>query len=280
MSIMDSSFLSFNSLNSYIYKINLWPVLSLEKEHKLVDRFYYSGDLKSAKKLILFHLKSVIYLSKNYSGYGLSQADLIQEGNIGLMKAVRKFNPFFGVRLISFAIHWIRAEIHNYILKNWKIVKIATTKSHRKLFFNLRKIKKNIGWCSKNEVKFVSKKLNVSIKDVLEMESRMFSKDIMIDFPQKINNKFKTTFSLVDKYSDFANSLEIINWRKYITAKLKLALNLLDKRSKFIIVSRWLNNKKKVTLKKLADYYQVSAERIRQLEKTAMKKIKIVLQKK
>ncbi len=265
-----------NNLSSYIYKINSLPNLSLEMEHKLISRFYYCGDLDSAKKLIILNLRFVIYITKNYYGYGLSKDDLIQEGNIGLMKAINKFNPFFGVRLISFAIHWIKAEIYNYILKNWRIVKIATTKSQRKLFFNLRKIKKKIGWFNNKEIKFISNKLNVSIKDIIKMESRMFTKDIVIDFPIKYSNNNLNNI-LSDKYSNFSYYLEKLNWKKYILKKLNLALDLLDNRSKHIIISRWLNNKKKITLKKLANYYCISAERIRQLEKKALNKLKIIL---
>ncbi len=278
--IINSNLFNKNNLNSYIYMVNSLPVLSLEKEHKLITRFYYYGDLESIKELILLNLRFVIYITKNYSGYGLSRLDLIQEGNIGLMKSIKKFNPFFGVRLISFAIHWIKAEIHNYILKNWRIVKIATTKSQRKLFFNLRKIKKKMGWFNNKEIKFISSKLNVSKKDIIEMESRMFNKDIEIDFNINNFNKNKFLNILGDKNSNFANNIEIYNWKKYIFKKLKFSLNILDNRSKYIIISRWLNNKKKKTLKKLAEYYSVSAERIRQIEKNAMKKIKIFLKNK
>ncbi len=275
-----SDFKIFNlgSLNSYIYMVNSWPLLSLENEHKLVGRFYYCGDLTAVKKLIFFHLKFVVYIAKNYSGYGLPQADLIQEGNIGLMKAINKFNPFFGVRLISFAIYWIKAEIHEFILKNWKIVKIATTKSQRKLFFNLRKIKKQVGWFNNNEIKLISRKFNVSKRDVREMESRMFSKDISINFPEEYSHYCKYFFSFLKLNSyDFTYNLEKLNWNKYILKKLNNALNYLDKRSKHIIISRWLMNKKKYTLKKLASYYCVSTERIRQLEKNAMIKLRFML---
>ncbi len=280
--IINSKFFNKDNLDSYIYMVNSLPILSLKKEHKLITRFYYYGDLDSVKELVLLNLRFVIYISKSYSGYGLSQLDLIQEGNIGLMKSIKKFDPFFGVRLISFAIHWIKAEINNYILKNWKIVRIATTKSQRKLFFNLRRIKKKIGWFNNKEIKFISRKLNVSKKDIVEMESRMFNKDVEIDFyKNNLFNKNKMFLNILgDKNSNFASNIEMYNWKKYILKKLKIALNLLDNRSKYIIISRWLNNKKKKTLKKLAKYYSVSAERIRQIEKNAMKKIKIFLKKK
>ncbi len=280
--IVNSKLFNINNLDYYIYMVSSLPILSLKKEHKLITRFYYYNDLDSVKELVLLNLRFVIYISKNYSSYGLSQLDLIQEGNIGLMKSIKKFNPFFGVRLISFAIHWIKAEINNYILRNWKIVRIATTKSQRKLFFNLRKIKKKIGWFNNKEIRFISRKLNVSKKDIVEMESRMFNKDIEIDFyKNNFFNKNKVFLNVLgDKNSNFANNIEIYNWKKYILKKLKIALNLLDNRSKYIIISRWLNNKKKKTLKKLAKYYSVSAERIRQIEKNAMKKIKIFLKEK
>ncbi len=279
--IINSKLFNVDNLNSYMCMVGSLPILSLKKEHKLITRFYYCGDLDSVRKLILLNLRFVIYISRSYSGYGLSQLDLIQEGNIGLMKSIKKFNPFFGVRLISFAIHWIKAEINNYILKNWKIVRIATTKSQRKLFFNLRKIKKKMGWFNNKEIKFISRKLNVSKKDIIDMESRMFNKDIGIDFyKNNLFNKNKIFLNILgDKNSNFADNIEIYNWKKYILKKLKIALNLLDNRSKYIIISRWLNDKKK-TLKKLAKYYSVSAERIRQIEKNAMNKIKRFLKKK
>ncbi len=279
MKVNITNFKVFNlgRLSSYIYKVNSWPILSLEKEYQLTNRFYYYNDLDSAKELILYHLRFVIYIAKNYSGYGLPQADLIQEGNIGLMKAVKKFNPFYGVRIISFAIYWIKAKIHEYILKNWKIVKIATTKSQRKLFFNLRKIKKKTGWFNNQEINIIARKFSVSQKDVREMELRMFSKDLVID--KKIDYYYPNFFySIWDKCSDFANNFEKINWVKYNVKKLKQALNYLDSRSKHIIESRWLYNNQKTTLKKLALYYNISAERIRQLEKNAMKKLKLVLE--
>ncbi len=281
INIINSKLFNIDNLNSYMCMVSSLPILSLKKEHKLITRFYYCGDLESVKELVLLNLRFVIYISRSYSGYGLSQLDLIQEGNIGLMKSIKKFNPFFGVRLISFAIHWIKAEINNYILRNWKIVRIATTKSQRKLFFNLRKIKKKIGWFNNKEIKFISRKLNVSEKDIIDMESRMFSKDIGIDFYRSnLFNKNKIFLNILgDKSSNFADNIEIYNWKKYIFKKLKIALNLLDNRSKYIIISRWLNNKKK-TLKKLAKYYSVSAERIRQIEKSAMNKIRNFLKKK
>ncbi len=280
--ISNFNIFNFSKLNSYIYTVNFLPVLSFKEEYKLINDFYNYKNIYSAKKLVLFNLKFVINIAKKYTGYGLSISDLIQEGNIGLMKAIRKFNPIFKVRLISFAIHWIKAEIHEYILKNWRIVKIATTKSQRKLFFNLRKIKKKIGWFNNKEINNVSKKLSVSKKDVYEMEYRMFSKDVAINLPYNYklydNNKF-TYLNIWDRKSNFTNKLENLNWKKYALKKIKLAFIFLDNRSRHIIKSRWLQ-KKKVTLKKLANYYNISAERIRQLEKNAMKKLRSAVESK
>ncbi len=277
--ISNSKMFNLCGLNSYIFKVNSYPLLSLKKEHQLVGRFYYNGDIIAAKKLIFFHLRFVIYIARNYSGYGLPYADLIQEGNIGLLKAIKKFNPFFGVRIISFAIYWIKAEINEFILKNWKIVKIATTKSHRKLFFNLRKIKKQIGWFSNGEVRYIAKKFCVSKNDVREMESRMFSKDVVVNFPDEYAYYYKSflSFLKLNKIYDFTYILEKDNWNKYIFKKLKIALSFLDKRSRYIIISRWLINRKKFTLRKLAIRFSVSTERIRQLEKNALIKLKTIL---
>ncbi len=275
-----SNFNIFNlgSLDAYIYIVNSFPILSFDKEYDLLNKFYHLKDFRFAKKLIIFNLRFVVNIAKNYSGYGLSIADLIQEGNIGLIKAVNKFNPLFKIRLISFAIYWIKAEIHEFILKNWRIVKIATTKSQRKLFFNLRKIKNKIGWFNNKEIKNISRKLSVSKKDVYEMESRMFAKDINLNISKenKNNNRNFNSIEIWDKCSNFTNNLEYLNWKNYILKKLKLAFLYLDNRSKHIIKSRWLN-KKKITLKELADYYNISAERIRQLEKNAINKLRLFL---
>ncbi|QJC33125.1 RNA polymerase sigma factor RpoH [Enterobacteriaceae endosymbiont of Donacia clavipes] len=270
------------TLDSYIYTTNSYPMLTSKEEKELSEKLYYKGDLKSAKKLILSHLRFVIHVAKYYSGYGLQQADIIQEGNIGLMKAVRRFNPEIGVRLVSFAIHWIKAEIHEYVLRNWKIVKVATTKAQRKLFFNLRKAKQKLGWFNKDEIKIVAKELGVSIKDVCEMESRMSAQDISdnINLKDNFKNKnFNSHLFFKDHNSNFANIIEKDNWNKYISNKLYIAISKLDYRSRNIINLRWLNkNKKKITLRELADYYGISAERIRQLEKNAMKKLRFVIE--
>lgn len=266
------------NLDSYIRIANLWPMLSLEEEKSLTKRLRYSGDLDAAKTLILSHLRFVIHIARNYSGYGLLQADLIQEGNIGLMKAVRRFNPEIGVRLVSFAVHWIKSEIHEYVLRNWRIVKVATTKAQRKLFFNLRKNKKRLGWFNEDEIKIVAQELGVSNEDVREMESRMSAQDVIFSpFPEEDlkNGKNNTNMPyLQDKTSNFAHGLEKDDWDKYTTSKLSNALLRLDTRSRDIIHARWLDNNKKNTLQKIASNYGISAERVRQLEKNAMKKLK------
>jgi len=270
------------NLDAYIRIANLWPMLSIEEEQSLTKRLRYNSDLDAAKTLILSHLRFVIHISRNYSGYGLLQADLIQEGNIGLMKAVRRFNPEIGVRLVSFAVHWIKSEIHEYVLRNWRIVKVATTKSQRKLFFNLRKTKKRLGWFNEEEIKIVAKELGVSSGDVREMESRMSAQDITFNplpednFDGKINNSIQY---LQDKKSDFANGVEKDNWKEYAANKLSNALLKLDERSRNIIHARWLDQNKKNTLQNIANNYGISAERVRQLEKNAMKKLKIAIEK-
>ncbi|AYN24475.1 RNA polymerase sigma factor RpoH [Buchnera aphidicola] len=273
---------ALGNLDAYIRIANLWPMLSIEEEKSLTKRLRYNGDLDAAKTLILSHLRFVIHISRNYSGYGLLQADLIQEGNIGLMKAVRRFNPEIGVRLVSFAVHWIKSEIHEYVLRNWRIVKVATTKSQRKLFFNLRKNKKRLGWFNEEEIEIVARELGVSSEDVREMESRMSAQDITFNpFPEedlkdgKINGN---TLYLQDKKSNFAHGLEQDNWDKHTTSKLSNALLRLDERSRNIICARWLDKKKKNTLQTIANNYGISAERVRQLEKNAMKKLKIAIE--
>ena len=273
---------ALGNLDAYIRIANLWPMLSIEEEKLLTKRLRYHDDLDAAKTLILSHLRFVIHISRNYSGYGLLQADLIQEGNIGLMKAVRRFNPDIGVRLVSFAVHWIKSEIHEYVLRNWRIVKVATTKSQRKLFFNLRKNKKRLGWFNQEEIEIVARELGVSSEDVREMESRMSAQDIAFNpFPEedlkdgKINGNM---FYLQDKTSNFANGLEQDNWNKHTASKLSNALLRLDERSRNIIRARWLDKKEKNTLQKIANNYGISAERVRQLEKNAMKKLKIAIE--
>jgi RNA polymerase sigma-32 factor len=273
---------SLGNLDSYIRSANSSPMLSLEEEQLLARKLYFDSDLNAAKILILSHLRFVIHISRSYSGYGLSRADLIQEGSVGLMKAVRRFNPEIGVRLVSFAVHWIKSEIHEYVLKNWRIVKVATTKSQRKLFFNLRKNKKRLGWFNQSEIEIVAQELGVSIQDVREMESRMSAQDIafnLISEDSSLGEKIKSNISNIkDDSSDFANILESDNWEAYSTVKLSNALLELDERSRNIINARWLDDEKKITLQKIADNYGISAERVRQLEKNAMKKLRIAIE--
>lgn len=270
-----------NSIELYLKSINSYPILTEKEEKKYAKQLYYNGDLNAAKQLIVSHLRFVIHIAKNYSGYGLLQADLIQEGNIGLMKAVRRFNPEIGVRLVSFAVHWIKAEIHEYVLRNWRIVKVATTKAQRKLFFNLRKNKKHFNWLNRDEVDVVAKELGVSKKDVKEMEFRMFAQDMAFDINGNDDgerNSIAPVLYLLDHSSDFACTIENGNWENHATDKLVNAISLLDSRSKDIINARWLNGENKTTLQDLANKYGVSAERVRQLEKNAMKKIRSLIE--
>ena len=263
------------SIEGYIRAANEYPMLTAEEEKELAERLYYHEDLDAAKKLILSHLRFVIHVARGYSGYGLPQADLIQEGNIGLMKAVKRFNPEVGVRLVSFAVHWIKAEIHEYVLRNWRIVKVATTKAQRKLFFNLRKTKQRLGWFNENEVDLVANELGVSKEDVIEMESRMSGADVGFDLPtdDAETETYSPALYLEDKSSNFAAELENENFESQATEQLGTALQSLDARSQDIIKARWLDDNK-VTLHDLAAKYNVSAERIRQLETNALKKLK------
>ncbi|MBA2817441.1 RNA polymerase sigma factor RpoH [Candidatus Pantoea persica] len=267
---------------SYIRAANVWPMLSAEEEKALAERLHYQGDLDAAKTLILSHLRFVVHIARNYSGYGLPQADLIQEGNIGLMKAVRRFNPEVGVRLVSFAVHWIKAEIHEYVLRNWRIVKVATTKAQRKLFFNLRKTKQRLGWFNQDEVEMVARELGVSSKDVREMESRMAAQDMTFDMSADDESgeckAMAPVLYLQDKTSDFADGIEEDNWEAHAADKLNDAMLGLDERSQHIIRARWLDEGNKTTLQELADRYGVSAERVRQLEKNAMEKLRMAIE--
>jgi len=266
------------SIEAYMQSAYSIPMLTAEEEHNLATRLYEDNDLQSAQKLILSHLRFVIHVAKGYAGYGLTQADLVQEGNIGLMKAVKRFNPEVGVRLVSFAVHWIKAEIHEYVLKNWRIVKVATTKAQRKLFFNLRKNKKRLGWFSNEEVNTVAETLGVSTKDVLEMENRMSSHDQAFELSNDDDDSasagsFSPAMYLEDKQSDLAIEVENTNWKNHANSRLSTALVALDERSQDIIKTRWLTEDK-LTLQELANKYQISAERVRQLEKNALFKLK------
>jgi RNA polymerase sigma-32 factor len=268
--------LSDNSLDSYIYAVKSIPILSAEEERELAERFYEAGDLEAARQLVMSHLRFVLYIANGYKGYGLPLTDLVQEGNVGLMKAVKRFNPQLGVRLVSFAVHWIRAEIHEYILRNWRIVKVVTTKAQRKLFFNLRSMKKRLGWMSHQEVETVAKDLGVSSKDVLEMEKRLSMQDVAFDVPVESDEEdeiFAPASYLEDHRYDPAKIIERNEWEEQGLGQLQSALKKLDQRSQDILQRRWLNEEK-ATLQQLAQQYQVSAERIRQIENNAIKKLK------
>jgi RNA polymerase sigma-32 factor len=263
------------SLDSYIQSIHDIPVLDAKEEKALAEQLHKDNDLEAARALIVHNLRFVIKVARGYSGYGLPLGDLVQEGNVGLMKAVKRFDPSMNVRLISFAVHWIRAEIHEYVLRNWKIVKVATTKAQRKLFFNLRSSKNRLGWLNQKEVNDIASDLGVSSKDVLEMEKRMSGIDIAFDTPSSDDDE--STYSpsqyLENHSPDPAVTLEQDDWEDHTQMLFKKALATLDDRSKDIIASRWLVDKK-ATLQNLADKYDVSAERIRQLENNAINKIK------
>ena len=267
------------NLESYVQAVSTIPILSAEEENELAERLYYQGDLEAARSLVMSHLRFVVHIAKSYSGYGLNQGDLIQEGNVGLMKAVKRFNPEVGVRLVSFAVHWIKAESHEFILKNWRIVKVATTKAQRKMFFNLRSAKKSLTWLSNSEVESVASDLGVTPEVVRQMEGRMSSTDMAFDASSDDDddNAFQAPANyLEDSSYDPALMLEHGNWEADSNRRLESAMMDLDDRSRDILVKRWLNEDK-ATLHDLADEYGVSAERIRQLEKNAMKKIRLAM---
>ncbi len=266
-----------HDLNGYIQAVNGIPMLTADEERELAFRLHDDGDLEAARRLVLSHLRFVVHVARSYSGYGLPQADLIQEGNVGLMKAVKRFDPNHGVRLVSFAVHWIKAEIHEFVLRNWRIVKVATTKSQRKLFFNLRGAKKRLAWLNNDEVDAIAKDLDVKPEVVREMEGRLSAHDAGFDAPANDDDESgyqSPVHYLDDDASDPATQLEDSNWEDDSTRRLQLALEELDERSRDILQRRWLSDKK-ATLHDLADVYGVSAERIRQLEKNAMKKIRL-----
>ncbi|BCO20652.1 RNA polymerase sigma factor RpoH [Alteromonas sp. McT4-15] len=266
------------SIEGYIQAVSSIDMLSAEEERELAVRLREDEDLQAARKLVMSHLRFVVHIAKSYSGYGLPQADLIQEGNIGLMKAVKRFDPTVGVRLVSFAVHWIKAEIHEFVLKNWRIVKVATTKAQRKLFFNLRKAKKRLGWFTHDEVQTVADELGVSTKEVLQMEARMSSQDQAFDLTadEDETGNFAPVQYLEDKSSDVETDVINNDWDKAASKRLYSAIKTLDERSQDIIETRWLADNK-ITLQDLADKYQVSAERVRQIEKNAMKKLQAAM---
>lgn len=267
-------------LTAYMASVNSIAVLTPERELELAKQYYYDDNVDAARQLVMAHLRFVVHMAKSYSGYGLSQADLIQEGNVGLMKAVKRFNPEVGVRLVSFAVHWIKAEMHEYILRNWRIVKIATTKAQRKLFFNLRSSKKRLGWLNNEEAEAMAQDLGVDAKVVRQMEGRMSSYDTAFDADVDSDDDMAyraPAYYLEDQSSDLASNVEDSEWEEVTNNSLHLAMADLDERSKDILSSRWLSDNKP-TLHALADKYGISAERVRQLEKNAMNKIKVKME--
>ncbi len=268
------------NLDQYIQAAFSVPVLSAEEERTLSLRLQQDNDIDAARRLVMSHLRFVVRVARGYSGYGLALGDLIQEGNIGLMKAVKRFDPDRGVRLVSFAVHWVRAEIHEYILRNWRIVKVATTKAQRKLFFNLRSAKKRLGWMNRDEVNAVAEDLGVKPETVLEMESRLSGQDIGFDLSGSEDDENARQFApaayLTDRSNDPALAVEQQDWEQQNTSNLFAALAQLDTRSRTILEERWLSEDK-TTLQELAARFEVSAERIRQLEKNAINKLKKTL---
>lgn len=268
------------NLAAYVTNVSGIPILTVDQEKELAERLYYQEDLDAARQLIMSHLRFVVHIAKSYSGYGLPQGDLIQEGNVGLMKAVKRFDPERGVRLVSFAVHWIKAEIHEYILRNWRIVKVATTKAQRKLFFNLRGAKKSLAWLNNDEVNAIAEDLGVDAKVVRQMEGRLSAHDTPFDMgaDDDDDSAYQAPANyLEDKRQDPVDLLEQQDWQTKSNNSLMAAMRDLDERSKDILNARWLTEQKS-TLHDLADKYGVSAERIRQLEKNAMKKIKVAMQ--
>ncbi|PJK13894.1 RNA polymerase sigma factor RpoH [Lysobacteraceae bacterium NML07-0707] len=268
---------ALGSLESYISAVHQIPVLTVEEEQDYARRLRDENDLGAAQNLILSHLRFVVHVARGYNGYGLQLGDLIQEGNVGLMKAVKRFDPDMGVRLVSFAVHWIRAEMHDFIIKNWRIVKVATTKAQRKLFFNLRKSKTRLGWMNAEEVSAVARDLNVPESEVLEMEARLSGRDIGFDAPEGEDDEHAPASPvayLAASEEDPSEAYERADSEDHQLALLRESMASLDARSRDIIRRRWLDEGSKVTLQELADEYGVSAERIRQIEVNALKKMK------
>jgi len=263
------------SLDAYIDRVSQIAVLSKEDEVALASRFRSEGDLEAARQLVLSHLRFVVHIARGYLGYGLPMGDLVQEGNVGLMKAVKRFDPGVGVRLVSFAVHWIRAEIHEYVLRNWRLVKVATTKSQRKLFFNLRRMKKNLAWLSEEETRAVARDLGVEEKDVREMEQRLSARDMSFDPAPDTDEEesYSPAMYLPASNSDPAIEVEREEWEEDSSERLGLALEKLDERSRNILKRRWMTDDK-ATLHELADEYGISAERVRQVETNAISKLK------
>lgn len=262
------------NLGAYINAVHQIPILTPEQEQELAHRYYDEGDVEAARLLVMSHLRFVIHIARSYSGYGLPQGDLIQEGNVGLMKAVKRFDPNKGVRLVSFAVHWIKAEIHEFVIRNWRIVKVATTKAHRKLFFNLRSLKKTNNQLTLEEAEAIAKDLNVTVKQVLEMESRLTSYDASFEAQSddEDDGRYAPQYYLEDEVNP-ADMVEDADWEESNNNALSEAMDSLDERSRDIVQQRWLNEQK-ATLHELAAEYNISAERVRQIEKNAMDKIK------
>jgi len=266
------------SLENYIQAVNRFPLLSAEQEHELAVRFRDEEDLEAARQLILSHLRLVVAIARGYLGYGLPHADLIQEGNIGLMKAVKRYDPDRGVRLVSFAVHWIKAEIHEFVLKNWRLVKVATTKAQRKLFFNLRSMKTSSSTLSPNEVEAMANTLNVNQSDVREMETRLYGQDMALEGSiEDDDDAFAPIAYLAAPNAEPTQHMEIAEREKLSSEGLGQALGSLDARSRHIIEARWLNEENPATLHELAAIYSISAERVRQIEAKALQKLKVVL---
>ena len=267
------------NLGAYVQAVSSIPMLSQEREQELGRALFYRDDVDAARELVMAHLRFVVHIARSYSGYGLAEADLIQEGNVGLMKAVKRFDPEKGVRLVSFAVHWIKAEMHEYILRNWRIVKVATTKAQRKLFFNLRSAKKSLSWLSADEAQAVADDLGVDVKEVHRMEGRLTSRDVAYDTPVDSDDDDSwqaPQYFLEDQRSDPAETVESSDWQENSEQQLYQALEGLDDRSRDILARRWLAEDK-ATLHELAAEYGVSAERIRQLEQNAMKKMRTAI---
>ncbi len=267
---------AIGSFDAYADAVSRIPVLSREDEHALAVRFRTENDLEAARQLVLSHLRFVLHIARGYAGYGLPMGDLVQEGNVGLMKAVKRFDPTVGVRLVSFAVHWIRAEIHEYVLRNWRLVKVATTKAQRKLFFNLRKYKRNLGWLSAEETQAVARDLGVSAEDVTEMERRLYARDVSYDpapDADEEDESYSPAAYLPAADADPAVAVERAEWDDDVTDKVAAAMSQLDARSQAILRARWMDEPK-ATLHELAEQYGVSAERIRQIEANAIKKLR------
>ncbi len=268
------------SLDAYIDAVSRIPVLSKEDEVRLATRFHEDQDLEAARQLVLSHLRFVVHIARGYAGYGLPVNDLVQEGNVGLMKAVKRFDPNVGVRLVSFAVHWIRAEIHEYVLRNWRLVKVATTKAQRKLFFNLRKAKKSLAWLSAEETAAVARDLGVTPAEVTQMEQRLAARDVAFDPLADADDEdgvYSPASYLPAPDADPAIAIERAQWEDASTVRLTHALATLDDRSRAIVERRWLRDENKATLHELAAEYSVSAERIRQIEANALKKLKAAM---